>query len=58
MSQSDVFCHLLLTQEITKNVIQTFDGTAFQFWSWIKQYPVQNFSFKCDLNRSFSYIVK
>ena len=35
--QDKSLTNYLLTHEMTKNVIRPFDGTSFQFWSWIEQ---------------------
>jgi len=34
---SNPLANYLLTQEMTRNVIRPFDGSAHQFWSWIHQ---------------------
>ena len=37
LNSNEVLMNYIATQDITKNSIQKFDGTAFKFWAWVEQ---------------------
>ena len=37
LNSNKVLINYIATQDVTKNSIQKFDGTAFKFWAWVEQ---------------------